>query len=61
MRAIRASRFDRARARRYTTASARSAPGSPMRCYFLFGRPAYLLPLILGVAAWRLTRARRDG
>jgi S-DNA-T family DNA segregation ATPase FtsK/SpoIIIE len=28
--------------------------------YFLFGRPAYLLPVILGVAAWRLTRASND-
>src|SRR5262249_35097677 len=26
--------------------------------YFLFGRAAYLLPLMLGFAAWRLTRAR---
>jgi S-DNA-T family DNA segregation ATPase FtsK/SpoIIIE len=26
--------------------------------FFLFGRPALLLPLMLGVAAWRLTRAR---
>jgi hypothetical protein len=28
-----------------------------MRCIFLFGRPAYLLPFMLGVAAWRLMRA----
>ena len=26
--------------------------------YFLFGKPAYLLPLMLGFAAWRLLRAR---
>ena len=25
---------------------------------FLFGRPAFLLPVMLGVAAWRLARAR---
>ena len=28
--------------------------------YFLFGRPAYLLPAMFGVAAWRLMRARGD-
>jgi S-DNA-T family DNA segregation ATPase FtsK/SpoIIIE len=28
--------------------------------YFLFGRPAYLLPVMFGVAAWRLTRTRND-
>src|ERR1039458_1689450 len=28
---------------------------------FLFGRPAYLLPVMLGVAAWRLTRPRERG
>ncbi|HEY6453587.1 MAG TPA: DNA translocase FtsK 4TM domain-containing protein [Steroidobacteraceae bacterium] len=28
--------------------------------YFLFGRPAYLLPLILAVAAWHVMRARPD-
>ncbi len=28
--------------------------------YFLFGRPAYLLPAMLGVAAWRLMRAPPD-
>ncbi len=28
--------------------------------FFLFGRPAYLLPLILAVAAWRLMRASSD-
>ena len=27
--------------------------------YFLFGRPAYLLPLMLGFAAWRLTARAR--
>jgi S-DNA-T family DNA segregation ATPase FtsK/SpoIIIE len=28
--------------------------------YFLFGRPAYLLPVMLGVAAWRLARGGGD-
>jgi len=28
--------------------------------YFLFGRPAYLLPLILGVASWHVMRKRVD-
>jgi S-DNA-T family DNA segregation ATPase FtsK/SpoIIIE len=28
--------------------------------YFLFGRPAYLLPVMFGVAAWRLTRTRDE-
>jgi S-DNA-T family DNA segregation ATPase FtsK/SpoIIIE len=28
--------------------------------YFLFGRPAYLLPVMLGAAAWRLMRAQPD-
>src|SRR5450631_1784944 len=28
--------------------------------YFLFGRPAYLLPLILGVAAWHVMRTPTD-
>src|SRR5579862_10048624 len=28
--------------------------------YFLFGRPAYLLPVMFGVAAWRLTRTRNE-
>jgi S-DNA-T family DNA segregation ATPase FtsK/SpoIIIE len=29
--------------------------------YFLFGRPAYLLPLMLGVLAWRLGRGAGSG
>jgi S-DNA-T family DNA segregation ATPase FtsK/SpoIIIE len=29
--------------------------------YFLFGRPAYLLPLMFGVAAWRLGRGAGSG
>jgi S-DNA-T family DNA segregation ATPase FtsK/SpoIIIE len=28
---------------------------------FLFGRPAYLLPVMLGVAGWRLARVRSSG
>ncbi len=28
--------------------------------FFLFGRPAYLLPVILGVAAWHVMRSRAD-
>ena len=28
--------------------------------YFLFGRPAYLLPAIFGVAAWRLAHSSND-
>jgi S-DNA-T family DNA segregation ATPase FtsK/SpoIIIE len=28
--------------------------------YALFGRPAYLLPVMLGIAAWRLLRERSD-
>ena len=29
--------------------------------YFLFGRPAYLLPAILAVSAWQVTRAHSSG
>ncbi len=28
--------------------------------YFLFGRPAYLLPAMFGIASWRLARSVRD-
>src|ERR1039458_5763972 len=28
--------------------------------YFLFGRPAYLLPMILGVASWHVMRTQAD-
>src|SRR3979490_2841875 len=65
MRAIRAF-LTRGPATPSTTVSAAPAPGRAAGwladlLYFLFGRPALLIPLALGVVAFRLARSRPDG
>ncbi len=50
-----------ATASRSATASGRSAPGIADVLFFLFGRPAFLFPVMLAVACWLLFRNRAAG